>query len=221
MAIKCKVEGCDRLAQHQKGGMCCTHHTASRPAVVKAPPVVSVAKVPKARCSVAGCTKQVQILGMCKRHRSLALLDAGINPVDTIIAHVEKAAAVQVKEVVEEVDSCDACGVHPCCCFDDNNDGTANYEHLQEVIAEEKAAYDVEAYANRIKQNLNYCPVCQCNPCQCSPDLHKIKGMAAEIDALVAFKLAEWFDDLAGATTERSRSRLFVSMCDALEGLGY
>jgi hypothetical protein len=141
----------------------------------------------KPRCSVAGCTKQIQLKGMCKRHITLSLSEASLDPVDKIIEHVEKAALVQVKEVLEE----------------------------------QKAPNNVEAYAEQIKHNLNYCPVCQCDPCRCSTDLQKIKGMAAEIDAIVAFKLADWFDDLSGATTERSRSKMFVSMCESLEGLAY
>jgi hypothetical protein len=46
-------------------------------------------------------------------------------------------------------------------------------------------------------------------------------GIVPEMNALFQAKLNEWLEDLAGATTERSRARMFVAMTDAVEMLGY
>ena len=46
-------------------------------------------------------------------------------------------------------------------------------------------------------------------------------AMAREIDALFAAKRAEWLFDLQGATSERSRAKMFLAMTDSLEGMAY
>lgn len=44
---------------------------------------------------------------------------------------------------------------------------------------------------------------------------------AAEIEELFQVKVKEWLDDLNGATTLRFRAKMFLSMLESLEGLGY
>jgi len=46
-------------------------------------------------------------------------------------------------------------------------------------------------------------------------------AMACEIDALFTAKRTEWLADLVGATSERSRAKMFLAMADVLEGLVY
>jgi uncharacterized membrane protein len=48
-----------------------------------------------------------------------------------------------------------------------------------------------------------------------------MSDMGAEIDALFQAKRLEWLEDLAGTTPLRSRAKHFLSMCSAIEGLGY
>ena len=48
-----------------------------------------------------------------------------------------------------------------------------------------------------------------------------ILDLANELDLLFAAKRNEWLEDLQGATSIRSRARLFLGMADALEGMGY
>jgi hypothetical protein len=103
MASRCKIDNCTKLAQHGKNGMCCTHFAASKPlAAGKEQPATKPAKH-KQTCTVAGCTKAAQHGkdGMCKRHHTAAMLEAGMDPVGRVIEHIELAAAVQVKEVLD------------------------------------------------------------------------------------------------------------------------
>lgn len=48
-----------------------------------------------------------------------------------------------------------------------------------------------------------------------------VSVISAEIDALFASKRAQWMDDLSGATTLRSRAKMFLAMADAIEGMVY
>jgi hypothetical protein len=45
--------------------------------------------------------------------------------------------------------------------------------------------------------------------------------MDMELDQLFKAKRAAWLSDLAGATTIRSRARMFLAMSDSLEGMVY
>jgi hypothetical protein len=95
MASRCKIDGCERLAQHQKNGMCYTHFAASQqPSAEIDIAATKLASKPssKPRCSVAGCDKQAQTQGLCKRHHTLARLEAGVEQTS--------AAAIKPEQII-------------------------------------------------------------------------------------------------------------------------
>ena len=71
-----------------------------------------------------------------------------------------------------------------------------------------------------------FCPLCDFDPCLCGgsdlpgDSFDRVVSMVKEIDSLFSSRRAELVSDLVEATTEYSRSRMFVAMCDAVKGLG-
>lgn len=101
MASTCKVDGCTKLAQHNKDGMCSTHFTASKQLATEKRPAMTAAAKPKPVCTVDGCTKQAQhgTNGMCKAHHSQALREASV---DTGIAKMEGLNTARLNGVVTD-----------------------------------------------------------------------------------------------------------------------
>lgn len=160
---------------------------------------LSMAKV----CSVEGCGLTAHARGMCWKHERSVL---GINPATgkPLVAKINAAPLKVVKPPKEKAakiyetamaSSCNECGVVPCECFEDTTEVGA-------VVDGVLIRFDTP-------------------PPAFPPPSVKDSAMAYEIDALFASKRSEWLDDLAGATTERSRAKMFLAMADALEGLGY
>lgn len=87
-------------------------------------------------CSVKGCGKKVHARGMCWRHERSVL---GVDPAtghplkmqnvlisadaEKVIDQVEKAAKVQVKEILKPESCCGECGTSPCVCVKAVPDG--------------------------------------------------------------------------------------------------
>jgi hypothetical protein len=100
----------------------------------------------KVLCAEKGCDKWAQVEGKCKAHahgtkprpaRSIKAVSAPApievkTDVKMVIEHVEKAAAVQVKEVI---DICEECSQWPCVCvFQPSADFIALVEPKPESI---------------------------------------------------------------------------------------
>lgn len=115
MASKCK-NNCGKLAQHGKDGLCCTCYSeknkpAAPPATVTPSKVVSKPATGHKFCSEPGCTKQVTRQRLCWNHLKARGIDPKtgkpisipqpVSDVDKVLAHVEKAAKVQVREVTD------------------------------------------------------------------------------------------------------------------------
>lgn len=148
-------------------------------------------------CKVKGCDKRVQRDGMCYRH----LKAAGINPAGGLPLASKVKAVPVVKQAAKQMEETDAGQIA-----------------LSTI-----------------------CDVCGVVPCDCSEDAEEVgvfvdgrlvrfgepspepsgSAMARELDLLFSVKRTEWLLDLAGATTERSRAKMFLGMADSLEGLAY
>ena len=148
-------------------------------------------------CSVNGCDSFVHARGMCWKHEKSEL---GINP------NTGKPLDKKVLKVVK----------------------------ADAKVAAPKPA--TPATPPPVEETI--CQTCGVFPCCChiisAPDVADqlakapiessevtLSDMGLEIDQLFSTKRQEWLFDLQGATTVRSRAKLFLRMCEQLEGMAY
>jgi hypothetical protein len=157
-------------------------------------------------CNVAGCDKLAQHGkdGLCCKHFTASKKTLKPLPVKP----VAKKRGCKVDHCTKQAQIEGLCKRHYGIAVAEAGNPSAGVTVIP-VVAEAPAAV-----------NPSSAPVIALTPAQEVAD-EEIDCMAIELSVLQQRKRDEWLEDLRGATTLRSRSKLFLAMCEATEAMVY